>query len=138
MSQVVYNNVPVGTETEEASGLRSIILTPEHFSSGPATLDEACAIASSKSDDQCLNYERVILQATVPNDCALVLTAGTEIGQHFEVILEDIMASLVISISVPAAICVGSVTSFDLTAANNTVLLRWNGESWNVLSYEVG
>ncbi len=138
MSQVVYNNVPVGTETEEASGLRSIILETANIDgkTGGAALDEGCAEVSGKEDDECLNYERIVVKAGALSANAIQNVGdGSEIGQQFEIVLLGALTGNDLAVTV--ANCSQAAIMFTMDAANETLLIRWNGACWDVLTGNV-
>jgi len=130
--RVGYQNIdPTGVKTK-GDGMPFLQVPAANGSN--TTLDLAVAATSGITGDLALNYSSVRITAgtIATGDCTHTLGDGQWVGQVWELRCDGSMVTSNIVVTITNVI--GGQSVFVLNRAGDGLLVRWNGNAWQVLS----
>lgn len=132
--RVGYQNLPATGVKTAATGIPTIILDPDDGNMDNTTLDLAIAATSGITGDKALNYGTVQISAGAisTGNCTLTLGDGLRVGQVVEFKIAGAVTGYFLVITITNVVDGQSV--FNLNSINDTLLVRWNGSAWQVIS----
>ena len=130
--RVGYQNVAATGVKTETEGLPKIQVAAASGSN--TTLDLAVAATSGITGDLALNYASVRITAgtIATGNCTHTLGDGQWVGQVWELRCDGSMVTSNIVVTITNVI--GAQAVFVLNRAGDGLLVRWNGNAWQVLS----